>query len=104
MHDVPGVHADSERNLRLPAHLRLNLDGALDGLDGAMKHTEGAVAVVLEDLPVVTRDDLGEGFPLALALGVCPFLILLHESGIAHHVREHDGRKVSGPFFHEVPP
>ena len=110
-HDVAEVDADPEHDVAVLGgvavgvrHAALDLDGALDGIDRAAEFHQHAVAVHLEDAALVPGDDrFDHGAAPALERGQRAGLVLLHEPGIADHVRGDDrgDATLSAWFDHE---
>jgi hypothetical protein len=99
MDDVAGVNADPKGDQLLLPETQLDLHRALNRLHGAGEDGQGAVHVVLEDLPVVLVDGAAQEGSVPVPLEMGPLFVLLHEGRVADDVDEHDGRELAGGFF-----
>ena len=93
--DVADVEADPDRDRGVHLEATLDVDGGVHRLYRARKDAEGSVAVELDDLTLVCFDALAEHRAVTIPQRGGPYLVLLHEGRVAHHVREHDRRESS---------
>ena len=111
-YDVAEIDADPELN---PAafrhiggsigHVPLDLDGAMDRLDGAGKFGKRAVAHRLDDTLFVFSDPgLDHLFKVALEGNERACLVLAHETAVADHVGGKNRRKPAMDLRHRSPP
>ena len=93
--DVADVESDSDGDRRLLLECLLRRDSGRNAVDGASEDAERPVAVELNDLTAVFFDRLAEGVAMPVTDALGPVLVVLHQGREAHHVRKHDGRKLS---------
>jgi hypothetical protein len=72
----------------------LDDNGAPNGFDRAVEHSEKTIPRTLDKPTVVLSDSgLNELAPISLDARVCPLLIESHESAVAGDISDQDGRE-----------
>jgi len=91
---VPEMDADPQRELRVALQRGLDREGAVHGIEGAGEDREGLVALLLDPVPVVARDQVANQRLVAGPHTTSGGLVAAHQIRVAHDVREQDGSEL----------